>query len=82
MSDFERKKIEMELKAFASRNFVKPSECKNLDQVRFYVKELCSKIEELEKHSNYVPAWAYSLLAQYNAIQNNILHLEFRNSYN
>lgn len=81
MSDFERKRIEMELKEFTFRNFEKPSECRNLDQIRFYVRELCLKIEELEGRFNYVPQWAYSLLAQYNSIQNNMVHVEFRNTY-
>ena len=81
MSEYERKRLEMELKTFATLNFVKPSECKNLDQIRVYVRELCLKIEELEERFNYVPAWAYSLLAQYNATQNRMLYTEFRNSY-
>jgi hypothetical protein len=81
MSEYERKKVEMELKMFTSLNFVKPSECKNLDQIRFYVRELCLKIEELEKRFEYVPTWAYALLAQYNATQNKMLYTEFRNSY-
>jgi hypothetical protein len=81
MSDFERKKIELELKTFTSRNFEKPSECRNLDQIRFYVRELCLKIEELESRFHYVPQWAYSLLAQYNSRQNTMISLDFRNTY-
>lgn len=81
MREYECKKIELELKKFTSMNFVKPSECRNLEQIRFYVGELSLKIEELEKRFNYVPAWAYSLLAQYNAAQNSLLLMEFRNSY-
>ena len=81
MTDYERKKIEMELKIFTTRNFEKPSACRNLEQIRFYVRKLCMKIDALEAHSNYVPQWAYSLLAQYNAQQNAIIELEFRNSY-
>jgi hypothetical protein len=81
MSDYERKRIEMELKIFASKNFEKPSNCRNLDQIRFYMKELCNKIQELEKQFNYVPNWAYALLAQYNAKQNMMINVEFRNAY-
>lgn len=81
MSDFEKKKLEMELKNFTVRNFVRPSDCRNLDQIRFYVSELCSKIEEYENRFNYVPGWAYSLLSQYNTVQNSLLHREFRNAY-
>jgi hypothetical protein len=68
-------KIDSELRSFTSIHFVKPSECKNLDQVRFYAKELCAKLEELEKRFNYVPRWAYALLAQYNEAQNKMLHI-------
>ena len=81
MANYERRKLEMELKLFTSRNFEKPSECKNLDQIRFYVRELCSKIEEYRNQFNYVPNWAYGLLAQYNARQNHMIHIEFRTTY-
>jgi hypothetical protein len=81
MSDYERKRIELDLKTFTSRNFEKPSECRNLDQIRFYVRELCLKIEELESKFHYVPQWAYSLLAQYNSRQNSMISVDFRNTY-
>jgi hypothetical protein len=81
VTDFERKQIELELKDFTSRNFEKPSDCRNLEQIRFYVKELCQKIEELEGRFNYAPQWAYSLLAQYNSRQNSLIHVEFRSMY-
>lgn len=81
MSDFEKKKLDMELSNFAMKNFERPANCKNLDQIRFYVKELCAKIEEFEKRFNYVPAYAYTLLSQYNALQNKLLSSEFRNTY-
>lgn len=81
MTDIERKEIELDLKAFTSRNFVKPAECRNLEQTRFYVKELCQKIEELEGRFNYAPQWAYALLAQYNSRQNSLIHVEFKKSY-
>lgn len=81
MSDYEKKKLEMELKNFTSRNFVRPGECRNLDQIRFYVRELCQKIEEYESRFNYVPQTAYSLLAQYNIVQNRMLLAEFKNAY-
>jgi hypothetical protein len=81
MSDYEKKKLEMELRDFTSRNFERPSDCRNLDQIRYYVKELCNKIEEYEIRFNYVPNWAYSLLAQYNLVQNKMLHMEFVTTY-
>ena len=81
MSDYQRRKIELELKMFTTKNFERPGDCKNLDQIRFYIRELANKIDELEKSSNYVPGWAYSLLAQYNARQDRVMLVEFRNDY-
>ena len=81
MSEFDRKKIEIEFKNFTAKNFERPCDCRNLEQIRFYVRELCEKIEELEGRFNYVPNWAYALLAQYNARQNGMLHVEFINTY-
>ena len=77
MSEFDRSKIELELKSFTSRNFEQPSDCRNPEQIRFYVSELCSKIQELEHRFKYVPDWAYSLLAQYNAKQSGMIQVEF-----
>ncbi len=81
ITDSERKKVDTDLRLFATRNFVRPSECKNLEQIRFYVKELCLKIDELEARYNYVPQTAYSLLAQYNLRQNALISVDFRNTY-
>jgi hypothetical protein len=81
MNDFEKKKIEMELKSFTSAHFERPSSCRNLEQIRFYVNELCKVIETYEKRFNYVPGDAYTLLAQYNARQNSLLYKDFVNSY-
>jgi hypothetical protein len=77
MTTTERKLVEADLKDFTSRNFEKPLDCKNLDQIRFYVRELCLKIEELENRFEYVPNSAYSLLAQYNMRQNSMINKEF-----
>ena len=81
MTEYERKKIDAELKLFTSRNFEKPSACRNCDQIRFYIQELCNKIEEYKKQFNYVPNWAYGLLAQYNARQNDMIYVEYKNAY-
>ena len=73
MALFDRKKVDTELQKFALRNFEKPADCKDLEQIRFYVRELCVKIEELERRFEYVPSSAYSLLAQYNSQQNSLI---------
>ncbi len=77
----DRKQVENELNSFALRNFEKPSDCKDLEQIRFYVRELCLKIEELERRFEYVPSSAYQLLAQYNSRQNSIINKNFSNTY-
>lgn len=81
MSEFERKYLETELRNFTTRNFVTPSECRNLDQIRFYIAELCVKIEEYRKRFNYVPNTAYALLSQYNSRQNSMLYSDFIRNY-
>jgi len=81
MAIFNRKEVDNELKKFADRNFEKPTDCKDLEQIRFYVRELCLKIEELEKRFEYVPSSAYSLLAQYNSKQNSIISKDFSDTY-
>jgi len=81
MALFSRKEVDIELKNFTTRNFEKPDDCKDLEQIRFYVRELCLKIEELEKRFEYVPNSAYALLAQYNSQQNTILSKDFSDTY-
>jgi hypothetical protein len=81
MSEFEKKKLEMDFRVFTSKNFERPSDCRNAAQIRFYVRELCNKIEEYERRFNYVPSWAYSLLSQYNSVQNSMVHLDFVKTY-
>lgn len=60
--------------SFTLSEFKKPSDCKDLEQIRFYVRQLCLKIEELEKQFGEVPPSAYSLLAQYNSKQNSLIY--------
>ena len=81
MPSVDRKKIESELNAFALRNFETPGDCKDLEQIRFYIRELCVKIEDLEKRFEYVPHSAYKLLAQYNQKQNSIINKDLDNLY-
>ena len=81
MSEFEKKKLDQEFQKFTKRNFENPKRCKNLDQIRFYVQELSSKMDEFKKRFNYVPNNAYSLLSQYNTIQNQMVFANFKNEY-
>jgi hypothetical protein len=81
MSSHEMRQVEIELKRFTSHNFAPPTACRNLDQIRTYVRMLCLKIEDLEKRFNYVPESAYVLLAKYNARQNKVINQKFRQTY-
>lgn len=75
------KMAESELKTFTRRNFEPPSDCKNLVQIRFYIQELCNKIESLEAKFHYVPEDAYGMLAQYNARHNELIYSDFQRTY-
>lgn len=81
MSEFEKKKLEFEFNKFARMNFEKPRNCRNIDQTRFYIHELSNKIEEMESVHGYVPETAYTLLAQYNKVQNQFVYEHFKNTY-
>jgi hypothetical protein len=76
-----KKQLEKELKTFTGKHFESPSECRNPEQIRFYIRELCDKIETLRRKFNYVPDSAYRLLAAYNARQNSLITYEFRKTY-
>ncbi len=78
MSEFEIKKLEMDFKMFTSRNFTRPNECRNAEQIRFYLGELSRKIDEYETKFKYVPSLAYALLAQYNIAHNRIVQAHFK----
>lgn len=81
MSTLEKRRVDREFHLFASANFEKPKKCKNLEQVRYYIKELSNKVEELKNSFGYVPSGAYTMLANYNAILNRYMHEEFKNTY-
>jgi hypothetical protein len=81
VTDYEKTRLDVALRDFTTRNFEKPSVCKNLDQLRFYIRELCLKIEEYETKFHYVPEWAYVLLTQYNQKQNSLLLQDFQKTY-
>lgn len=81
MSDFEKKKVELELQAFTARNFERPADCKDPEQIRFYIRELCLKIEEYKSRFQFVPEAAFALLAQYTARQNSLLLRDFVKDY-
>jgi hypothetical protein len=70
MTKKEEKKMEDALVYAGPSRSPVSSTVKNVDEIRFYVRDLCFKIEELENIFEYVPASSYDLLAKYNTVQN------------
>ena len=81
MSKREQKRIEREFLIFARRNFEKPSRCRNLGQLQYYISELSRMIEQLKDRQGYAPAAAYEMLTEYNRAQNSLLYVEFKKHY-
>lgn len=81
MKTYDKKRLDRQFEMFTKKNFEKPSRCKNLDEIRFYVQELSFEIEQLKKEFNYVPNSAYELLSQYNRLQNKMVFAHFKNTY-
>lgn len=81
MSTYEKKQIDTEFKKFTSLNFEKPTKCKSLEQLHYYVKELSQKIKELKRRFNYVPDRAFLLLTEYNQMLNNLVFKNYQEVY-
>ena len=81
MNAREQKRIEREFMIFSKKNFEKPSKCRNLGQLQYYISELSRMIDELINEHNYAPQAAYDLLTEYNRAQNSILYVEFKKHY-
>ncbi|MBL3657132.1 hypothetical protein [Fulvivirga sediminis] len=50
-------------------------------EIQFYIHELKCKIEELKRSFNYVPEQATYLLSQYKEVLEDLLILDYKNSY-
>jgi hypothetical protein len=81
MNDYQQKRIEMEWKEFVLSNFERPCACRNLEQIRYYIREITIRMASEKKRHDYVPDWAYAMLAQYNDVQNKILLADFQKTY-
>ena len=73
--------VEAQLREFMTTNFTDPDECRNLEQIRGYVQQICNTIQDLKQTGQFVPAWDYTLLSRYNARQNALILMDFRSSY-
>ena len=65
--------LEEKFVAFVSKNFVPPEACKSIGQVKFYIDELYTQIEEYSGQFNYIPKTAFQLVSRYNAVQKNLM---------
>ena len=81
MTRFQEKKLEQDFNKFAKMNFDKPQKCRSIGQIRYYMQELTDKISEFKASFKFVPAAAYTLLSQYNAAQNKMIHKNFQEVY-
>ncbi len=81
MNQLEHKRIERTFKLFVDRHFVSPKKCKNIQEIQFYIKELTEQISHFNNNFNYVPNDAYTLLAEYNFIQNQQIYDNFKANY-
>jgi len=81
MSTREKKQVDKEFTNFFKRHFVNPKNCNNLEQIRFYVREIGLVIEDFKRRFNYVPSNAYTILSEFNQIQNKMIFTNFKNTY-
>ena len=81
MTRFEQKRLDLEFSRFTRMNFDKPQKCRSIGQIRYYMQELSAKIKEFKAAFNYVPDMAHTLMSQYNAAQNRLIHQNFREVY-
>ena len=81
MTRFEQKRLDLEFNKFTRMNFDKPQQCRSIQQIRYYMKELSDKINDFKRSFNYVPNSAHTLLTQYNAAQNRLIHRNFQKVY-
>lgn len=81
MSDLDKKRLDNDFKRFSRINFERPKKCRNIGQLRFYVRELSITIQDFKARFNYVPDSAYQLLTQYNYLQNRMVFENFKNTY-
>jgi len=78
VSDYEIEQLEIDFNKFTIRHFDEPSECRNIEQVQFYIQGLSIKIEEFKSRFKFVPDNAYVLLNEYNASQSKLVFRKFR----
>lgn len=81
MTAYQKRKIEQDFLVFARSNFEKPSECRNLEQIQFYIQEIGDYMEDMKNTYNYIPDSVYSLLKQYHTLQNKMAFEAFINYY-
>lgn len=58
-----------------------PLQCKTDEDIRFYVRDLCLKIEALEERLEYVPSSSCTFLAEYHTLQSPSTIKNFAENY-
>ena len=69
-------KVDLQFERFYKRHFESPGNCRNTDQVRFYLGEIVRKIEEYRQAYGYVPEKANALLESYKRLYNRMVHAD------
>ena len=73
-----QKRVQKEFKRFVRKSFIKPRNCRNIDQTRFYIFELHKKMKELKLVYGYVPDEAHLLSTEYQNVQDRMLFQNFQ----
>jgi hypothetical protein len=71
---YHHSRVDTQFERFYKRHFEDPRECRNVEQVRFYLGEISRKIEEYRRSYNYVPEKALNLWESYKKIYNRMVH--------
>ena len=80
--EHDRNTLEKEFKNFTHKNFETPEQCRDLNQVEFYIRELKAKMKEFKQQFNFIPKFAYHLLWEYTSLQNEMLSNGLHQIYN
>ena len=75
------KRADREFRRFVRRHLVKPGNCRNTDQTRFYISELHKKIKEMKLLYDYIPDNAHLLFTKYHDVHDRMVFKNFQTSY-
>ena len=76
-----KKRAEKEFNRFVKRHLLKPRNCRNIDQTKFYTYELHKKIKELRLIYGYVPDRAHLMFTEYQNVHDRMVFKNFQAAY-